>query len=321
MKHLIILLLVVGGWCSPVHAQVVDTVTFDDEEQTYEEETLEDGLDNNENSNRTLKPEDLNPTKQYRNESIRERRFDEKRWKEITGNADYEKRLRKNRTSRQREQDNNSEGGNGSGDGNREGNTEGGTRVQDDDNYVRDEESIRDQEEDYDEPEEENKPSESSAPWNLSILKWIIYTLAFLIICAILFLIFKNTSFKSNPKNRPMASDDHAEVEDIATLDVDNLLEKTQAAGNYKLAVRLYFLGLLKKLNEAGFIIWKKDKTNRDYLMELYAKARYYNEVRKLTLIYEQVWYGDHAIPLELYNRVKAEFTSVNQQINASTAQ
>ncbi len=55
--------------------------------------------------------------------------------------------------------------------------------------------------------------------------------------------------------------------------------------------------------------------------MELYAKARYYNEVRKLTLIYEQVWYGDHAIPLELYNRVKAEFTSVNQQINASTAQ
>ncbi len=52
MKHLIILLLVVGGWCSPVHAQVVDTVTFDDEEQTYEEETLEDGLENNE----TFKP-------------------------------------------------------------------------------------------------------------------------------------------------------------------------------------------------------------------------------------------------------------------------
>ncbi len=38
-----------------------------------------------------------------------------------------------------------------------------------------------------------------------------------------------------------MASDDHTEVEDIATLDVDNLLEKTQAAGNYKARCTIVF--------------------------------------------------------------------------------
>lgn len=308
MKHLIILLLIVVGSRGPACAQLVDTVTFDSE---GEEVTLDDALEDQPTSRRTVPPSELGPTKQYKNESIRERRFDEKRWKEITRNADYEKRLRKRRTSNPNSEDYDSENGTGNAKG------KGGSRVTDDEDDVAPEESMRQPDEDYEVPEES---SQSNASWNLSFLKYIFYALAIFIIGAILYLIFKNTSFKSNPKNKPMDSDDHTDVEDIATLDVDNLLEKTQAAGNYKLAVRLYFLGLLKKLNETGFIIWKKDKTNRDYLMELYAKARYYDEVKKLTLIYEQVWYGDHAIPLELYNRVKAEFTSVNQQLNASTA-
>jgi hypothetical protein len=301
MKHLIILLLVGIGLIGPIHAQSVDTVSFNGEDF---EDIFEDKP---ETSSRTLRPEELSPTRNYKAEPIQERKFDEKRWKDITGDADYEKRLRKRRTSNPKNDQVSSE------------KNTGGERVVDQDDDVGDEESVRKEDEEYDEPEENQS---SSLLWIGPIVKYIFYLLAAGIIGAILYFIFKNVSFKSNPKTKPMDSDDdHSHLEDISTLDVDNLLEKTQAAGNYKLAVRLYFLGLLKKLNEGGFIVWKKDKTNRDYLMELYAKARYYDEVRKLTLIYEQVWYGDHAIPLDLYNRVKAEFTTVNQQLNASIAQ
>ena len=76
--------------------------------------------------------------------------------------------------------------------------------------------------------------------------------------------------------------------------------------------------GLLKKLNEEGFIVWKKDKTNRDYLTELFSKPNYFEEVRRLTLAYEQIWYGDHTLPVESYQKLITEFKSIDQKLHTS---
>ena len=44
--------------------------------------------------------------------------------------------------------------------------------------------------------------------------------------------------------------------------------EEALAAGNFSLAVRLYYLQVIKTLSEQNAIAWSREKTNRDYLHE-----------------------------------------------------
>lgn len=168
---------------------------------------------------------------------------------------------------------------------------------------------------------EDNTDVDLSVPWDNEFLRVIAYVLVIALILFIVYYFVKDIrlSDKIRPTGLPI-NDLSAPVENIEHIDVTSQLQKTLAEGNFKLAVRMYFLDLLKKLNETGRIVWKKDKTNRDYLGEVYAKAFYFDEVRKLTLAYEQVWYGDHALPHESYQRLFSDFESMVQKINASPA-
>ena len=171
--------------------------------------------------------------------------------------------------------------------------------------------------------DDESEDSDLALP-SLSIpfLDVIFYAIAIGIIGYILYLIIKNTSIKSSTKiAKPENNDPSAPVEDIKELEIDRLLREAMTAGNYRLAIRIYFLALLKKLDEDGLIAWKKDKTNRDYLTELFMKARYYDEVQRLTLAYEEVWYGDHSFSTQTYEEIIASFKTIDQQLNADKTQ
>jgi hypothetical protein len=170
--------------------------------------------------------------------------------------------------------------------------------------------------------EDEIDDSESSSSLNIPFLNVIFYGLAIAIIGYILFLIIKNTSLKSSTK--VTKNDDHdpsAPVEDIKELEIDRLLREAMSAGNYRLAIRICFLGLLKKLDEDGLILWKKNKTNRDYLTELFIKSRYFDEVKHLTLAYEEVWYGEHTFSRQTYEEIISSFKTIDQKLNADKAQ
>jgi hypothetical protein len=151
------------------------------------------------------------------------------------------------------------------------------------------------------------------------ILNIIAYALIIGAIGYILFLIIKNLSPNLNVKASKTILPVHsAPVENIRELEIDRLLREALAAGDYRLAVRIYFLGMLKQLDEAGFILWKKDKTNRDYLSELFSKEYYFDEVKKLTLAYEQVWYGEHDLPLHHYEEIISSFKAIDQKLQSS---
>jgi len=177
----------------------------------------------------------------------------------------------------------------------------------------------------YDENEDEDP--EASSPITISpiialIIKIVVYTLVIAIIGYILFLIIKNTSLKSKGKiSKSNLPDDSTHVEDIKELEIDRLLREAMASGNYRLVIRIYFLGLLQKLDEDGFIVWKKDKTNRDYLSELFSKEHYYEEVKSLTIAYELVWYGDHNLPTQAYEQIISSFKTIDQTLKSSKPQ
>jgi hypothetical protein len=168
-------------------------------------------------------------------------------------------------------------------------------------------------------PELDFKPQ--IAPWGGEMFRLLAYIVIVGVIIALLYYVLKNVSLDMKIRKEQLISlDITASVDNIEELDTQALLAKALAEGNLKLAVRLYYLGLLKKLNERGVIVWKKDKTNRDYLSELFSKGYHYEEVKKLTYAYELVWYGEHTLTPASFQRIIANFETVHQKINTPEA-
>ena len=146
--------------------------------------------------------------------------------------------------------------------------------------------------------------------------KIISYVVIAGIIVVLLVYLLKNMNWDSKQVDRSTKIlDPEASIDDIEQLQIADLLKQAIAAGNYRIAIRLQYLDLLKKLNATGRIVWMKDKTNRDYLSELFAKSWNFEEVRRLTLAYEQVWYGEHTLNLEGFTVLQHNFDYIDRQI------
>jgi hypothetical protein len=98
------------------------------------------------------------------------------------------------------------------------------------------------------------------------------------------------------------------EVEDnIHDIDFTQEIEKAIAANNFRLAVRLFYLRILKQLSDAGQIHWQPDKTNQAYISEI-ADASRKHTFKRLTDQFEYVWYGEFAINKQQFDQMKAGF-------------
>lgn len=270
-----------------VRGQLVDSVSVELEDGTRT--SLESRLQGIQN------PSTLPATREYAAEKIEIRKFDQKKWREIVKASDYaDTRTRKNPQDQQTGGQGQSGGGSG-------------PRMQDGD----DDDQGR-----YEYDTEEDSGIDVS--WLGPLGSIIFYAAIAVIIGVILLQIIRNTSFRSNPKKPSTSLNSAEDIHDISELDTEHLIQKAHNAQDYKLAIRLYFLDLLKKLNENGVIVWTKDKTNRDYLSEIFSKQYYFDEVRRLTLAYERVWYGEHIPTEEGYHALRNEFQEIDQKVKAS---
>lgn len=243
-------------------------------------------------------PSTLPSTREYASEDIKVRKFDPKRWREVIGGHNYNDTRKRKKPPEKREQQ---------GKESESSDQEAGPRRRAGDS---------DDAEDYDEAYDGGDPSVDLG-WLGPVTQIVFYGVIAAVIILILYQIARNISYRSNPKKAADKSKSPDEVNDITELDTEGLIRNAHLAGNYKLAIRLYFLHLLKKLNENGVIVWTKDKTNRDYLSELFSKQYYFDEVRKLTLAYERVWYGEHIPTAETYEALSSEFKAIDQKLNA----
>ena len=109
-------------------------------------------------------------------------------------------------------------------------------------------------------------------------------------------------------KSVPVNSKEEEEEmpEDIFAINYQKEIDKAAAQGNYRLAVRLMFLRLLKHMSEKNVINYKQDKTNLDYLMHLYS-TRYYHDFFRITRHYEYSWYGKFEVSSDAYHQISKE--------------
>ncbi|MEP6700621.1 MAG: hypothetical protein ABJA85_04875 [Bacteroidota bacterium] len=96
-------------------------------------------------------------------------------------------------------------------------------------------------------------------------------------------------------------------TEDIFAINYQKEIDKAALQGNYRLAIRLMFLRLLKNLSEKNIIRYQQDKTNFDYLGQLHS-TKYYNNFFRITRNYEYSWYGKFEVSEDAYRIIRKDF-------------
>jgi hypothetical protein len=85
------------------------------------------------------------------------------------------------------------------------------------------------------------------------------------------------------------------EDEDIHETNIEGLLQSAILKKEYRLAIRYYYLSVLKLLSDKKMIVYHKDKTNSEYLFEI-KDATSRKQFSYLSYVYSYVWYGEFPI-------------------------
>lgn len=101
--------------------------------------------------------------------------------------------------------------------------------------------------------------------------------------------------------------------ENLTRANIAQLLEKLIGEQRYREATRAYFLLVLQQLHKTGFIEWKKQKTNFDYVRETFGK-QLHQPFEQTTRFFEFIWYGNQPVSQSQFPDIQARF---QQLINA----
>lgn len=99
--------------------------------------------------------------------------------------------------------------------------------------------------------------------------------------------------------------------ENIHEIDFGGEINKAINTGNYRLAVRLFYLQTLKKLNDNNMISWQPEKTNQTYIAEIRDLVKQQQFI-VLTARFEFIWYGEFFIDAEAFDHIKNAFEQFN---------
>lgn len=119
--------------------------------------------------------------------------------------------------------------------------------------------------------------------------------------------------FKKTPRHlaAPPAMEEAA---DIYHIDYDSEIANAVHQQNYRLAIRLHYLQLLKNLSQQNIIQYHSGSTNADYIQQL-ATTHYYKDFFRLTRHFEYSWYGQMNISNKVYAAVQHDFETFKQQL------
>lgn len=144
----------------------------------------------------------------------------------------------------------------------------------------------------------------------LRILFWTL-----LILAAALFIYKVLQMNRASPFSRGSVNIAYTvDQENIHEIDFQKSLNDAVASKNYRLAVRLWYLQILKTLSDKKFIDWQINKTNTDYQHEVREKA-FAADFNKVTRLFDSVWYGNREVHEDEYFIINNDFESFKSSL------
>ncbi len=169
----------------------------------------------------------------------------------------------------------------------------------------------------------ENKPyvkednSSDNFSFNFSALNWLFVLILISAVVFLAYTLLKDGGSKlfSARKNGKINSYGEISADNIAQADIKSLIDNAENENNYRLAIRYYYLLVLKQLTLNNFIKYEDDKTNADY-MKAIASQKFSNGFAYTSYIYNYTWYGEFALDMKQYQLAKSSFIQLIKEVN-----
>jgi hypothetical protein len=148
--------------------------------------------------------------------------------------------------------------------------------------------------------------------------QWI--SMPMLVIIVVIFIallgwyLYQNNILKNKGGGFKVSKSDEHLAENIFDINYHKEIESAISSENYRLAVRLLFLQVLKNLSQRNIIQYKQDRTNFDYLAQL-SSGSYYNDFFRLARNFEYTWYGKFDINREMFGIIKNDFENFDRKL------
>lgn len=108
-----------------------------------------------------------------------------------------------------------------------------------------------------------------------------------------------------------------ADIENnLQATDFIQLIAEAERDGNYRLAIRYYYLWLLKSLTKAEIIAYDVEKTNSDYFNEIASKPLK-DEFLYTSYLYNYIWYGEFDVNEQQFTKAKTAFVKFLNSVKA----
>tara|TARA_B110000285_G_scaffold18001_1_gene17561 strand:+ start:135 stop:974 length:840 start_codon:yes stop_codon:yes gene_type:complete len=184
-------------------------------------------------------------------------------------------------------------------------------------NYHPKEDNVEHEQQNYHPQEEKKRQSRSSnsSGGDMGFLQYVLFGLLAAVLAFLIYQLFMKTSFDDKGAKVVDRFEELAPIQ-IPKSELELLLEKALANNDFRGAIRLYFIFIIKDLSEKEWIRWEKKKTNFSYLTEMRSRPQYesFNEV---VSIYELVWYGNYSVEKEDFNSLEPRFKNLLNSLNS----
>jgi len=157
---------------------------------------------------------------------------------------------------------------------------------------------------------EENDYNENS--FNLSFIN---YVFIFALIAAVVYLLYilfneGSSGLFSSRGQQKLNNFNEITSETIENIDVLSLIDNAEKEQDFRLAIRYYYILVLKTLSLKKLIIIEDDKTNSEYLNEI-AHLKFSNHFAYTSYLYNYIWYGEFPLNIDQYYTAKQSFNTL----------
>lgn len=165
-------------------------------------------------------------------------------------------------------------------------------------------------------PKQKEKNDSDNISINLGPLGWLFYLAIAIAVIYLVYILLNEggSGLFSSRKNKTFNNFDEITAENIEHADIHALIKNAENENNYRLAIRYYYLLVLKTLSLKNHIKFEDDKTNSEYLNEI--KEKPFSEGFEYTsYLYNYIWYGKFSLNIEQYNKAKSNFLTLLNQV------
>ncbi|MEP3837108.1 MAG: hypothetical protein ABJM36_05645 [Algibacter sp.] len=152
---------------------------------------------------------------------------------------------------------------------------------------------------------------------NLGPISWLFYIAIAIAVVFLVYILLNEGGTGLFTSKRKKALNTYSEItaENIENADIQTLIKHAENDNDYRLAIRYYYLLVLKTLSLKNHIKFEDDKTNNEYLNEVKNKP-FSKNFEYTSYLYNYIWYGEFPLNLDKYNKAKENFSDFLKQVN-----